>query len=270
VTDARWIELDGAVNVRDVAGLPTKDGRTVQPGRLIRSDNLQGLSERDVRLLVEEIGVRAVADLRTGVEVTHEGPGPMTELDDVEIHHLSLHPEHGDTTDVAADAEAADADEPVVLPWQNSETQHDQARRGTSGVYLKYLDDRADSVIAALRVIAASPGATIVHCAAGKDRTGTVVALALAEVGVTREAIVIDYARSAERIEAILDRLRQTRTYAADLAEDEDVGKHAPREATMERLLDAIDQEFGGVPALLRAHGWTESDAEALRRKLLD
>jgi protein-tyrosine phosphatase len=265
VTDARWIELDGAVNVRDLAGLPTADGRTVRPGRLIRSDNLQGLSDRDVRVLVEEIGVRAVADLRTGVEVTHEGPGPLVEIDDVEIHHLSLHPEHGDTTDVAADAE-----EPVVLPWQNSDVAQNNGRRGTSGVYLKYLDDRADSVIAALRLIAASPGATIVHCAAGKDRTGTVVALALAEVGVTRDAIVRDYVRSAERIEAILDRLRATHTYAQDLADNEDVGKHAPREATMERLLDTVDHEFGGVDAWLRAHGWTEADAAALRRKLLD
>ena len=60
------------------------------------------------------------------------------------------------------------------------------------------------------------------------------------------------------------------RDSADDLANDEDVGKHAPREATMERLLDAIDDEFGGVPALLRKHGWTEADAAALRHKLLD
>ena len=265
MTEASWIELDGAANVRDLAGLPTADGRVVQPGRLIRSDNLQGLSERDVRVLVQEIGVRAVADLRTGVEVASEGPGPLLEIDDVEVHHLSLFPEAGHNTDVAADSH-----DPVVLPWQNREVDTSNGRRGTSAVYLKYLDDRADSVIAALRLIANSPGATIVHCAAGKDRTGTVVALALAEVGVVREAIVTDYGRSAERIEAIIERLRATRTYADDLAEGADVSRHAPREATMERLLDAIDEEFGGPAAWLRAHGWTGADAAALRRKLLD
>ncbi len=261
MSEARWIELDGAVNVRDVAGLPTTDGRTVQPGRLIRSDNLQGLSERDVELLVEDIGVRSVADLRTGVEVEHEGPGPLTEVDDVDIVHLSLLPEAGDTTDLAADGS-------VILPWEKR-TEETGGRQGTSAIYLRYLDDRADSVIAALRLIAGSPGATIVHCAAGKDRTGTVTALALAEVGVTREAIVADYALSAERIEAIFDRLRATRTYAADLG-DTDARQHAPRAATMERLLDAIDEEFGGPSAWLRAHGWTDADAAALRRKLLD
>jgi len=261
VSEARWIELDGAVNVRDLAGLPTADGRMVQPGRLIRSDNLQSLSPRDVDLLVNEIGVRSVADLRTGVEVHHEGPGPLTELDDVDIVHLSLFPESGDRTDLAGDGT-------VILPWEKR-TEESVGRRGTSAIYLKYLDDRADSIIAALRLIAHSDGATIVHCAAGKDRTGTVVALALTEVGVTREAVVEDYARSSERIEAIFDRLRATRTYAGDLAETA-AHQHAPRESTMQRLLDAIDTEFGGAPAWLRAHGWTDEDAAALRSKLLD
>jgi protein-tyrosine phosphatase len=262
--DVAWLELDGAVNVRDLAGLPTEDGRAVQPHRLIRSDNLQDLSERDVRTLVDEVGVRAVADLRTGVEVAHEGDGPLLGNDAVEVVHLSLFPESGANTDLAADD-----DRPVVLPWQNREERSDGPRRGASSVYLGYLDDRADSVIAALRLIAYAPGATIVHCAAGKDRTGTIVALALAEVGVTREAIIADYARSAERIEAIFDRLRATRTYADDLG-DEQPDKHAPKPATMQRLLDALDADFGGAAAWLRANGWTESDAAALRRKLLD
>ncbi|HEY8302062.1 MAG TPA: tyrosine-protein phosphatase [Jatrophihabitans sp.] len=262
MSQARWIELDGAVNVRDVGGLPTSDGGAVQPGRLIRSDNLQELSPRDVDLLVNELGVRTVADLRTGVEVHHEGPGPLTEVDDVEVRNLSLLPEAGDHTDVAADGK-------VILPWEKRNTEQSSERHGTSAVYLGYLDDRADSIIAALRLVAHSEGATIVHCAAGKDRTGTVVALALAEVGVEREAIITDYARSSERIEAIFDRLRATRTYARDLT-DTEPHEHAPRESTMQRLLDGIDAEFGGPAAWLRAHGWTDEDAAALRHKLLD
>ncbi|MBN9618513.1 MAG: tyrosine-protein phosphatase, partial [Actinobacteria bacterium] len=68
--------------------------------------------------------------------------------------------------------------------------------------------------------------------------------------------------------EAILARLGSTRTYAGDVDLTE-VDKHRPRAVTMERLLDAIDQLHGGVPAWLRAHGWTEDDAAALRRHLL-
>lgn len=263
MTDARWIELDGAVNARDLGGLPTKDGRHTRPDRLIRSDNLQGLSAADVRRLVDEHGVRVVADLRTDVEVAHEGPGPMTREPAVRIAHLSLFPESGQNTDAAAD----DDDGPVTLPWQNRDTDQDRPR-GASAIYLRYLDDRADSVVGALRLIAHADGAVIVHCAAGKDRTGVIVALALGEVGVTREAIVADYARSGERIEQIFARLRASTTYADDLS-GQDVDRHRPRAVAMERVLDEIDDEHGGIPEWLRAHGWTEDDAAALRGKLL-
>lgn len=264
-TTSRWIDLDGAENVRDLGGLPTVDGHVVQPHRLIRSDSLQSVSPADVRYLVDELEVRSVADLRTGVEVELEGPGPMTREPSVEIRHLSLLPEAGENTDAAA------AGGPVLLPWHNRArgVSDDERRRGAAGIYLRYLDDRADSIVAALRLIAHTDGATVVHCAAGKDRTGVVVALALAEVGVEPEAIVDDYAQSAERTEATILRLAARPTYAADLLNDVDIDRHKPRAATMQKLFAAIDDVHGGAPAWLRAHGWTDADAAALRAKLL-
>ena len=61
------------------------------------------------------------------------------------------------------------------------------------GYYLAYLRHRPDSVVEAVRTMAAPGGAVLVHCAAGKDRTGVVVALALAAAGVSRGAVVADY-----------------------------------------------------------------------------
>jgi protein-tyrosine phosphatase len=286
-TTARWIDLEGAANVRDLAGLPARDGRFVQPGRLIRSDNLQGLTPQDIHLLVDEIGVRSVADLRTSIEVNAEGPGPMSRRSEVVIENLSLYPEDGFVMAPAQDGAL------VVLPWDDDSAGTDDStssgdsvspddsantdaeRRGVSGHYLKYLDSRADSVIAALRMIAHSPGATVVHCAAGKDRTGVIVALALSEVEVERAAIIADYALTAERIGAIFARLLTTSTYASmgdasGAIDPELIAKHSPRDTTMTRLFEAIDGELGGVHIWLRAHGWTEEDAAALRAKLLD
>jgi protein tyrosine/serine phosphatase len=273
VTATRWIDVDGAVNMRDLGGLPTEDGGAVRARRLIRSDNLQDLTAGDVHVLLEQHRVRGIADLRTGVEVTAEGPGPLTHEPLVAIGHFSLFPEAGRNTDVAA----VDDDAPIVLPWQERRADPEAAeRRGAAGVYLGYLQDRADSVLAALRFIAAGGaasaaaehGAVIVHCAAGKDRTGVVTALALSEVGVQRDAIIADYARSAERIEAIFARLRASRTYADDLAE-ESIDHHRPRAETMQRFLTGLDDEHGGAAKWLRGNGWTDADAEALRAHLL-
>ncbi|WP_375490977.1 tyrosine-protein phosphatase [uncultured Jatrophihabitans sp.] len=269
MAEPRWVQLSGADNVRDLGGLPTDDGRAVQPGRLIRSANLQELTDDDVARLVEELHVRAVADLRTGVEVTNEGPGPLHHDARVDVRHFSLFPEAGEATDAAR----ADDDSPVVLPWQEREqNETGGARPDAATVYLRYLDDRPDSVLATLRLIAGTDGATLVHCAAGKDRTGVVIAFALAEVGVTREAIVEDYVRSGEAIEAILARLFTRSTYAGDVDDPGavDADKHRPRAGTMQRFLDELDARYGGPSAWLRRHGWTDADAQALRHHLLD
>ncbi len=164
----------------------------------------------------------------------------------------------------------------VLLPWQEGDAaavgvddEEEERRRGTTDVYLRYLDDRSDSIIAALRLVAYTDGATIVHCAAGKDRTGIVVAVALREVGVTPEAIVADYARSADRIDAVQTRLSKRPAYAEELA-GTDPARHKPRAAPMEKVLAAIDEMHGGAGTWLRGNGWTDLDAAALRHKLLD
>ena len=103
--------------------------------------------------------------------------------------------------------------------------------------YLGYLRDRPDSVVAALRDAARADGAAIVHCAAGKDRTGVVAALALAVAGAPRDAIVADYVATGERLEPIVARLRASPTYGADLR-GRTLDSHRPRAETMERFLE--------------------------------
>src|SRR5580693_3448866 len=255
----RWIELDGAVNVRDLGGLETDDGRTTLAGRLLRGDNLQGLSPADVKLLVDDVGVTTIVDLRAPAEVESEGPGPLTRVGSLRHAHHSVLPEAGSATDVAADALA-------VLRYDGALIRYPDDVR--CGYYLGYLEDRPDQVAGALRSIVQAPGAALVNCAAGKDRTG-VVALALTAAGVVREAVVADYAASAERIEAILDRLRASHTYAADISSRSDAAADAPRPETMAAFLDQLDVRYGGAAGWLADHGFGPDEVAALRAKLL-
>jgi protein-tyrosine phosphatase len=261
----RWIELDGAVNVRDLGGLTTADGGAIRPGALLRSDNLQGLSPADVDRLVTDIGVRHVIDLRSDTELDLEGPGPLTREPRVTIHHLSLFAEGGGLTDVEADIPAVDTDK--ILPWQDRPGEDGPEHERSVGHYLGYLADRPDSVVSALRVM--TEGSSIVHCAAGKDRTGVVIAVALDVVGVPRDRIVADYAATGDRLEAILARLRSSPTYAQDL-DSRPADTHMPHAYTMDKFLSILDERHGGPLGWLHRHGWTDTDTTNIRTALLD
>jgi hypothetical protein len=250
----RWLRLEGAVNARDVGGLPLADGGATRPGVLVRTDNLQSLTERDIAAL-QELGVRLVVDLRTTAEVELEGPGPLTGR--LEIRHRSLFPEAGARTDAAIEE---------VLPWQRRGAG-DPEESPVVRSYLGYLADRPDSVVAALRDVTEAEGAALVHCAAGKDRTGVVVALALEAAGVEREAVVADYVATGERMSAVLARLRASPTYAADLdGLPDDV--HVPRAESLERVLELLDARHGGARGWLERHGFGARDVAALRARL--
>ncbi|OXM71937.1 MULTISPECIES: tyrosine-protein phosphatase [Amycolatopsis] len=258
-----WLELEGAANARDVGGLPTEDGGTIAPRRLLRSDNLQGLTPRDVKVLVEDLGLTTVVDLRGTPEVTQEGPGPLRSVESVRHHHFSVLPESGTATDAAAE-DVGDA----LYASRRQRTLERFPDDVMTALYLGYLEDRPDSIVGALRTIAAAPGAALVHCAAGKDRTGVVTAFALTVAGVRREAVIADYAASGERIRAILDRLRASPTYAPDLDKRPDDEDHRPKPKTMELFLTEVGNRYGGVLRWLEAHNFGEADAAALRSKL--
>jgi protein tyrosine/serine phosphatase len=270
----RWLRLDGTTNTRDLGGLPTSDGGRTVPGRLLRSDNLQTLSRADVRRLVTEVRLREVVDLRTTAEVLMEGRGPLRDVPQVAHRHFTLLPERGHHTDVFA----VEEDDPLpdlpagwvdtLLPRQTAEG--DRAEPPAVRSYLGYLSDRPRAVIGALRALAAPVGgAAIVHCAAGKDRTGVVVAFALAVAGVPHEEIVADYAMSAEVIHALVAKLAASPTYVADM-ERRDVTSHAPRADTMIRVLALLDERHGGPIGWLDAHGFGPADQAALRARLRD
>ncbi|MDQ1733643.1 MAG: protein-tyrosine phosphatase [Pseudonocardiales bacterium] len=298
-TEPAWIELEGGANARDIGGLPTIDGGRTRAGVLIRSANLQHLTKADLARFAE-LGVRRVVDLRTDVEVEAEGAGPMMRQPDVTVHHLSLFPDSSEVHDEVAarggesaddggasfpPERAASADDSgaslpperaasasksnasLLLPWHGRGKPPVVTGIADADLYLTYLDRRPDSVVASLGAIAEPDGATVVHCAAGKDRTGVVVAIALSLVGVERSAISADYAATEAQISAIIALLRRTATYQRDVADPASVPP--PRAEVIDAVLDALTGRPGGISGWLSEHGWTSDDTDRLRARLL-
>ncbi len=262
-----WIELEGAVNVRDLGGLPTTDGHQIAGAQLLRADNLQDLSPWDVARLVRDIGVTTVVDLRSSNELKSEGPAPLDAMAGVRHAHHPVLPELGSNTDMIADALLT---KPGLTKPGLTEADQDKSRYPRDpvcGHYLGYLEDRPDQVVAALRSVAHSEGAALVHCAAGKDRTGVVVALALTVAGVTPQAVVADYAATAERTDAIVARLLASPTYARDVG-SKPADSHRPRPETMAAFLEQMESRYGGVVRWLIDHDFSDADLRLLRAKL--
>lgn len=257
VTDSmvnRWLELEGLDNVRDVGGLPLRGGGTTAPGVLLRSATLRYVTPADVEHLVATFGLRLVLDLRTTREIEHDGPTALAAVG-VRTVALSFIPEQG-----------------RPLPETGEDT--DPLLRG----YLGYLTHRGENVVEAVRLLAAEDaGPALVHCAAGKDRTGVLVALVLDAVGVERDAVVADYALSAQQVEALFRRW----TTAAGEPMPADLTPHLPRAAVMAAVLSHLDAEHGcdmsaagaeagggGAAGWLRANGLDAAALHRLRARL--
>ena len=241
----RHIELDGCVNFRDLGGYPTRDGRRLRWRHLFRSDSLHALSPADVTQLRVELALAAIVDLRSGVELDNEGRGPL-EAEPVDFHHAPLFDRMGR----AAESERV-------------------AEMSLGERYLGMMEYAQDRIAGVVSIIARSPGATVYHCAAGKDRTGVISSVLLGVLGVDDELIVADYALSAERIDAIIDRVMNMKGYADTLEEMPEDTLHA-RPESMEAVLAGVASRWGSMAEFLREGGVTQAELEALRVKCLE
>jgi protein-tyrosine phosphatase len=242
VTD-RWLQFEGLSNIRDVGGMPLVAGGATRTGVLLRSEALTHVTPADVRRLVDELDLRLILDLRTDREIAEYGETPLGAAG-VETAQFTFIPEAAREL-----PEIGDDFHPMVAN------------------YLGYLRDKAPNVVGAVRRIAAGEGSVLVHCAAGKDRTGTLVALVLDAVGVDRAAVVDDYALSATKIDDMFR--RWTAAAGIEMPGPEELDRHRPRAEAMEQVLTILDERDGGAAAWLRANGLTDQELAALRSRLL-
>ena len=123
------------------------------------------------------------------------------------------------------------------------------------GFYLSILEFSGPTVARALTLLAEdSTAPAVAHCAAGKDRTGVFVALALSAVGVPDRVIARDYARTSPALPAVLTRLAAMPTYAADPNGLRPEANRTEPE-TMIGFLTGVRARYGSVPGYLARRG---------------
>lgn len=239
---------EGCVNVRDLGGLRTEDGRTIAHGAVVRADALSELSDAGWNALAG-YGIRTIVDLRFHEEREADPPRDL----DLDVVHVSLFGDQNVATlkeFVRALDTAADAAE--YVHW----------------AYGEWLSRYAANIAAAFCAIAEAPsGGVCIHCMAGKDRTGLVVALLLRLVGVPVDAVAADYAASEE---AWRPRHDEWVAEAADEAERVRRQRLGPAPAgALAGVLADLDARYGSVADYLRAAGVPDDELDRLCARLL-
>jgi protein-tyrosine phosphatase len=240
---ARWVTLEGAYNVRDLSGFETGAGPT-REHVLIRADNLDDLTAADVRRLTGEHGVGVVIDLRNPVECPE--PPAWVAGAGVDHHHVPLFDLSGETTAAAGE----------------------RMRRDVAFAYRLMLDTAGPAIARVLTIITAErvPRSVVVHCAAGKDRTGIVVAVLLRALGVAEDVVVADYLATADRIDAVRASLRRREMYRPPAGAGP---LPAMTAEPIEAVLAALRDEPGGVDGYLARCGVTPGQLERFRQLML-
>jgi protein-tyrosine phosphatase len=245
---SRDLVWDGILNVRDLGGHPTEDGRETQFGRIVRADNIRRLSDEGWQALVD-YGVRTIVDLRTDEELEADPPADLP----VEVIHAPF----------------MDDDPMMFQEAEEVGNAAPDAAAATRDVYLVFVEGSHEKIVNVIRTIVDAPqGGVVVHCAGGKDRTGLTVAFLLRMAGVALDEIAADYALSEVRL-----RPRHERW----LAETTDEGERERLKrvmqtpaASMVGVLEELERRNGSIEEFLQAGGAPADIGDRVRTRLLD
>ncbi len=239
---------NGLVNARDIGGLRVAGGGTIRPGLLLRGDAPHH-GDEDPGL--DGWPPAHVIDLRSSGETGPAGhplDGPHTT-----VHHLPMFSR-------ANPLRMAEEDEVLTVTLDD--------------IYTDLVRVVAPFVDRVARLVGCGDGAVFVHCSAGKDRTGVLVATTLAAVGVEREEIVADYVRSDPHAGAIIERIvanapPEHRPAVRDLLEVRHAHLMHASADVIERVLDRLAAAPGGAAGHLTAAGVDDATLAALRERLI-
>ena len=260
--------LEGSFNFRDTGGVPLTSGGATRSGVLYRSDALSGLTPAGLeQVAATDIGV--IVDFRTPME-RMMAPDRLPPTRPYRVVELALL--EGALTGLAQQAMQAGAPggDPDAAAAAVGEALAQLPSLGA--LYVSMLTHGAEAFAELARLVATGEVGVLVHCTAGKDRTGVAIALLLDGVGAERAAVVADYAASeanlsgawADGMFAMVDAMGVPRTPTLD----ELIAATPP--AAIEEALAWVDREHGGSAAYLRSGGLNEAELAALRRRLTE
>ena len=242
----RHIPFEGCFNFRDIGGYPTAEGRTVRWGLYYRAGRQDRMTENDLKQ-AETLRIQTQIDLRKSDEINDQGRGPIESMG-ARYVHLPVIPDGG--TDRLAQL---------------------VGDTGISGKrYLGYLGFGGETWLKMFEIFAeAADHPIVIHCTAGKDRTGVSTAFLLSVLGVDRGLIEADYLLTNRDVARQVDFVEANVGLPEGMGREEMMFHAGVPETAMHDFLNGLEEQWGGALGYLRSIGLDDEVFEAVRRNFL-
>ena len=254
-SETRVLGLQGAPNFRDIGGYETVDGRHVRWRMVFRSDALSSITQAD-EARIARLHIVSEVDLRT---VQERVSGPDRWLRPPNNIYESPKPSLA----------------PLIGPMLASVKDALSARAWLQGFYARMPDQYRTEYARLFQDLALGQEPLLIHCTAGKDRTGVASAILLSALGVPRQAVVADYTLTETLSPPTVGTAAATSSRAngalARLPADARMELSRSEDSFILAALRSIDQEYGSVDGYLRtALGLSDADIAKLKARLID
>ena len=243
----RHYPLEGCFNFRDIGGYLNQDGKRVKKGLYFRAGRQDRMSDQDLSKL-SDLKISTQIDLRKPDEVLHQGKGPLEAMG---ANYVNI----------------------AVIPEGGS----DQLSRlvGDTGIsgkrYLGYLEFGPSSWLRMFEILANKDSLPVVlHCTAGKDRTGVSTAFLLSVLGVSRDLIEADYLLTNLDTERQADFIESTVGYPEGYDRESMVAAAGVPEEALKDFLDGVESKWGGAVGYLKEIGVTQEQMDAIQNNFLE
>lgn len=255
----RHVALEGAHNFRDIGGYATEDGRRVRWGLFYRADSLGSLSDADLDR-IRALGIKLVCDFRSAEEKA-EDPDRLPAADAPELLELPILDE----------SFSPSAFREQITSGQLGDTDLRELLIEGNRLFATRYAPRYRAMFERLADPASLPA--VVHCTAGKDRTGFAAALLLRSLGVPEETVYEDFLLTNHYTAAEIERTLWIIRFASLFRTDPERVRPVlgVERAYLEAAFEAIHEGYGSFDAYRReALGLDDAEAEAFRRFALE
>ena len=243
----RHYPFEGCFNFRDIGGYHNQDGQKVKKGLYFRAGRQDRMTDKDLAQL-SELNISTQIDLRKQEEVLDQGRGPLEAMG---ANYINI----------------------AVIPEGGSDKLNKLV--GDTGIsgkrYLGYLEFGPTSWLRLFGILAEQENLPVLlHCTAGKDRTGVSTAFLLSVLGVSREVIEADYLLTNLDTERQADFIESTVGYPEEYDREKMITIAGVPQDAMKDFLDGVESKWGSVVEYLQKIGITQDQMNKIRDNFLE